>query len=340
MSQLSLNSSLDVSPTVSRIAFAKDTSNIKFIKIMAYSILVTSFLGNIVIISTVVRSKRMHTTITDYLIANMAASDLLISTFAVPIKLSEIVVGPRRWLIDGIRGSISCKLGYFFQDTSTAVSTLSLVVIAIDRYGGILFPFRPPTITRKRCKVIIALVWLLSMGLHSIYFYTYQLVSANTNKTKCDWSPDFGPQEVLEPYMIVLFSFLPSPFPVLTVIYSQIVLNLRKERIENGSLSTISRKRNEGNVKAMKNICTIMVAFVFCVLPLYIYGTLCFFVWKLKMPRNIEQLGFAVHFVLFSNSAITPLIYFVFNDRYRKGLIDILRGLRFWYKLISTMKWE
>ena len=276
----------------------------------------------------------MHTTI-NYLIANMAASDLLISTFAVPIKLSEIVVGPRRWLIDGIWGSISCKLGYFFQDTLTIVSTLSLVVIAIDRYGGILFPFRPATITRKRCKVIIALVWLLSMGLHSIYFYTYQLVSANTNKTKCDWSPDFGPQEVLEPYMIVLFTLLPLPFPVLTIIYSRIILNLRKEQIENGSLSTISRKRHEENVKVIKNICAIMVAFVFCVLPLYIYGILCFFVWKLKMPCDIEQLGFAVHFVLFSNSALTPLIYFVFNGRYRKGLIDILRGLRFWYKDIN-----
>ena len=264
----------------------------------------------------------------------MAASDLLISTFAVPIKLSEIVVGPRSWLIDGIRGSISCKLGYSFQDTSTAVSTLSLVVIAIDRYGGILLPFRPATITRKRCKVIIALVWLLSMGLHSTNVYTYQLVS-NTNKTKCDWSLDFGPQKVLEPYMIVLFTLLPLPFPVLTVIYSRIILNLIKERIENGSLSIISRKRHEENVKVIKNICVIMVPFVFRVLPLYIYGILCLFVWKLKMPCNIEQLGFALHFVLFSNSAITPLIYFVFNGRYRKGLIDILRGLRFWYKDIN-----
>ena len=48
-----------------------------------------------------------------------------------------------------------------------------------------------------------------------------------------------------------------------------------------------------------------------------------FFVWKLKMPCNIEQLGFAVHFVLFSNSAITPLIYFVFN---LYSMVDIARN--------------
>ena len=131
MNSLSFNSSSCVfstaplnftsAPSESCKPFAKDTNAIKALRIMPYSIvLISSLFGNFV---TVARKKRMRTTI-NYLIANMAASDLLISTFAVPIKLSEIVLGPRRWLIDGILGLISCKLFYFFQDISTAVSLL------------------------------------------------------------------------------------------------------------------------------------------------------------------------------------------------------------------------
>ena len=148
--------------------FHADMSTVKFVKILVYSVLlVISLLGNVVIITTVVRNKRMRTT-TNYLIANMAVSDLLISTCAVPNQLTEIVGGPRRWLIDGIVGLISCKLVYFFQDISFAVSVQSLVVIAIDRYRGAVFPFRSAIITPKRCKVIISLVWLSSTALHGI----------------------------------------------------------------------------------------------------------------------------------------------------------------------------
>ena len=77
----------------------------------------------------------------------MAASDLLISTFAVPREHVETLAGARRWLLDGLIGLALCKLVYFFQDISTAVSIQSLVVMAIDRYRGVVFAFRPPIIT-------------------------------------------------------------------------------------------------------------------------------------------------------------------------------------------------
>ena len=67
-----------------------------------------------------------------------------------------------------------------------------------------------------------------------------------------------------------------------------------------------------------------MVVFAFCYLPVCTYGMLYFFVWKWEMPCNMEQLGFAAIFILHCNAALTPLINFVFNDRYRKGLKDFL----------------
>ena len=312
--------------------FAGDSFAIKAFKILLYSLLlIASLVENSVIIATVARNKQMQTTI-NYLIANMAASDLLISTFAVPIQLSEIVLGPRRWLLRGSVGLISCKLGYFLQDISSTVSVQSLVVIAIDRYQGIVFPFRQAIITPKRCKVIIPLVWLYSMGLHSIYFYTVRLVS-NDAKTYCifNWEPDFHPRRAQERYIVVVLVLnVVLPFFVITALYSQIIGSLRREKVANCSL--ILRQRHKENTKVFKYTCAIMAGFYFCILPVSIYGILCFFVWKWKIPCNMEQLGFAVHFILFSNAAISPLINFVFNERYRKGLKAVFRASNFCHK--------
>ena len=122
-------------------------------------------------------------TITNYLIANMAVSDILITVLAVPRQITEILLGPRRWLIDGLLGSVLCKSVHFFQDITIGVSILSLLAIAFDRYRGIVFPlrkqFRKPA---KLCKIIIPAIWLISMGLQAVYFYILRIVTVD-NKT-------------------------------------------------------------------------------------------------------------------------------------------------------------
>ena len=54
-------------------------------------------------------------TITNYLIANMAVSDILITLLAVPRQITEIIIGPRRWLIEGVLGSVLCKVPTSFK---------------------------------------------------------------------------------------------------------------------------------------------------------------------------------------------------------------------------------
>ena len=137
----------------------------------------------------------------------MAVSDILITALAVPRQITEILLGPRRWLIDGVLGSLLCKSVYFFQDITIGVSILSLLAIAIDRYRGIVFPlrkqFRKPA---KLCKVIVPTIWLTSMGLQAIYFYIFRLVTVDT-KTYCiiSWDPKLDPKKSQQAHFIVIF---------------------------------------------------------------------------------------------------------------------------------------
>ncbi|KAL9967681.1 hypothetical protein ACROYT_G025963 [Oculina patagonica] len=313
-------------------SLSEDSSLTITIKIVVYSfVLIVSLFGNSTIIAITARNKRMQTT-TNHLIANMAASDLLITIIAVPLKLCEIVVVSRRWLIDGIVGLILCKVLYFLRDISTAVSILSLVFIAFDRYRGIVFPLHPPIITPKLCKVVIALVWFTSMTLLSFYFYAFRLVSDNKT-TNCDfsWAPDLVHRRTEQYVTVVFVLIIILPFCIITFLYSRIIWSLRKEEATRQLPSTIARRqRYEENIKVFKNICAIVVAFAFCILPTYIFTMLYYFVWNWKMPCNMEQYGFAVHFVLYSNAAISPVIFYVFNARYREGLKDMLRRFHCW----------
>ena len=175
------------------MSFTKDeTMDIKLVKAACYSIIMLiSLIGNSSLIAIVARYKHTQTT-TNLLIANMAISDLMVSAFAVPRKLAQIFTGVQRWLIDGTAGVILCKLVYFFQDISTAVSIQSILFITVDRYAGVVQPYREPIITPRRRRVLIPLIWLIAMGLHGNYFYTVRLKQVN-NIRYCifSWEPAF-----------------------------------------------------------------------------------------------------------------------------------------------------
>ena len=270
-------------------------------------------------------------TITNYLIANMAVSDILITVLAVPRQVTEILLGPRRWLIDGLLGSVLCKSVHFFQDITIGVSILSLSAIAIDSYRGIVFPlrkqFRKPA---KLCKITIPAIWLISIGLQAIYFYIFSIVT-DDNKTYCtvNWAPEFDQKKSQEAYFIVIFVFLiATPACVVTLLYSAIILNLRRSRHSRGKSSSryMMSERLREDKKVVRMIIAILVAFIVCVMPINVYAILYYFVWDWKIPCGMENFGFSAFFILYSNASINPCIYFTLNDKYRQGCLNNLKA--------------
>ena len=310
-----------------------DTDLTRGVKIFCYCVLMLfSVLGNILLAVIVKRNKRMQT-ITNYLIVNMAVSDILITVLAIPRRITEVLLGPRRWLFHGLLGSLLCKSVSFFQDISTAVSILSLVVIAIDRYRGIVYPLRKQFINPgKLCKIVIPLIWITSMGLHSVYFYIFRTVTDDT-KTYCalTWAPKFDDRKSQEIYyLILLFCLIVVPTCVVTILYSAIILNLKRSRTARckGPSSCVTLRRSREDAKVVRIVIAILIAFIVCLIPINVYAILIFFVWDPgKVPCGIDNAGFAVHFILYSNASVNPCIYFILNDKYRKGLLSILRLL-------------
>ena len=323
--QASLNSTLTESCEV----LIESLTYVKCIKTFAYSlILLISLSGNLAVIAIVSKNKSMWTT-TNFLIANMAASDLLISVFAVPRELVEIFTGPKRWLLHGLTGLILCKLVYFFQDISAAVSIQSLVVIAIDRYRGVVFPFRPPIITSKVCKVIIPIIWIVAMCLHGSYFYTTRLVMQSDNRWYCtfSWAPEFDEQQTQEQYFVVVSVFLIFlPLCVILTLYALILKELKKRSVTENEASAIRRQRQREDAAIVKKILIIVFLFLFCVTPITVSALLYYFVWDWHLACGMDKL-FSAKFIFYSNASLNPCVYILLSERYRHGLKDLANRL-------------
>ena len=142
-------------------------------KTIAYCLLfVASLTGNSLIGLIVYKTKTMGKPI-NFFIVNMAMSDLLYPIFLVPRKITKIHVGS--WLISGPLGQALCKLVPFLTDVSTAVSIQSLVLIAVDRFGAVVFPFRSPVISTNLCRFFILATWIVAMAIHSPYLSAFKL---------------------------------------------------------------------------------------------------------------------------------------------------------------------
>ena len=307
--------------------FAENSSSVKYLKTVAYVIIMLfSLLGNTAVIIIVAKNQRMRTT-TNYLIVNMAASDLLISAFAVPRELTELYTGFRRWLIDGLAGLILCKLVYVFQDISTAVSIQSLVVMAIDRYHGVVFPFRPPIPTSKVCKVVIPVIWTVAIGVHGVYFYTVRLM-VQDNKTYCSfrWAPTFEERHTQENYFIFVSVFLILlPLCVIFSLYALIVLELKKRQRAGSSATVLSNQRRREDGEVMKKILCLVFFFILRITPVTIAALLFYFAWDWNIPCGMDKLFQTAKFIFYSNTALNPCLYFALNNKYRQRLKDLFR---------------
>ena len=166
-------------------------------------ILVVSMVGNSLIGTIVYRTPTLRKPI-NYFIANMAMSDLLYPIFLFPLKITELYVDS--WLIAGGIGLALCKLLPFLSDISTMVSTQSVVLIAVDRFGAVVVPLSSPVIGPKLCPFFILATWIVAMAVHSPYLFAHELVE-DQGKLTCtmQWNDAFGESSSFANYFLAGF---------------------------------------------------------------------------------------------------------------------------------------
>ena len=288
-------------------------------------IFIVSLVANSVIVMIVYKTPNLRKPI-NFFIANMASSDLLYPIFWIPWYLSHLHTNS--FPIGGKVGQALCKLVHFFSDVSFVVSIQNLILIAVDRFGAVVFPLRSPLIGSKLCPFFILATWMVAVAVNSPYLFTFELVE-HPEGTRCviEWERAFGESSSFESFLLAYISlFIYIPVLLLVILYSIIVIKL-KTQVHPGEQSANSQQqRDRRNRNVLQMSIAIVTVFAFCWLPY----SLNYLITQYQDTFTHLSFSFWIYYeVTFytasAYSAINLVICFMFSSNYRKALKRLIK---------------
>ena len=293
----------------------------------AYCLLfVVSLAGNILIGIIVYKEKALRTPI-NILIVNMAISDLLFSIIIFPALFVRLNTASH-WLLSGPFGQALCRLKYFVNDVSIAVSIQSLVLIAVDRFVAVVFPLRPSLISSKRCRLFILVIWVVAMAVSCPQLLVWKFVE-NTEGLVCQrkWNDKFRESSSFKNYTLVaIIVFIYVPLVLIAILYFSIAVRIKSQKIPGEPSVNARKQRLKRERSVLKMSVAIVFVFAVCWLPFSIVFLLFLFSSDSAMMSSCA-FQYSTHIVIFlagSYCAVNPCICFIFSGNYRQGLKNLL----------------
>ena len=284
-----------------------------------------SLAGNTVIGIIVHKTKTMRKPI-NFLIVNMAMSDLLLPILLIPREIQKLYTGS--WLIGGPFGNTLRKLVYFLSDVPLAVSIQSLVLIAVDRFGAVVYPLRSPLISSKLCPFFILAIWIVAMSFFSPHLFAFKLVEyPGWLVCRLRWYVVFGESSSISNYIVAYMSLVIFiPLVLIAILYIIIYLKLKSHKIPGENLANARQQHPQRERNLLKLTIAIVLGFAVCSIPYVTFVLLRFFGSHI-MTRSCGFHFFSIVaiFMVRANCAINPCICFNFSRNYRKELKTFLR---------------
>ena len=289
-------------------------------------IFVLTLIGNIFIGIIVYRTKSMRKPI-NFFIVNMAMSDLLFPIVCFPYIVTEMNFG--YYILGGPVGQALCKLNYFLIDVSASLSIQSLVLIAVDRFGAVVFPLRSPLISSKHCRFFILTTWIIAVAANIPDALTYELVEYQEGLVCVHkWNEVFGESLSYRSYEVsMLLVFWYVPMVLIAILYMTVVIKLKSQNIPGEGSANGREQQSRRQKNVLKMSIAILVTFIVCWLPTTIWWFLVLYAPDSTMTAScgFQYFGVIAFFVAHSNSAINPCISFIFSRNYRQGLKTLSR---------------
>ena len=287
--------------------------------------IVVSLAANSLIVMIVYKTPNLRKPI-NYFIANMASSDLLFPIFLIPWNLSRLHT--TSLLIGGSLGQAFCKLVPFFGDVSFVVSIQNLILIAVDRFGAVVFPLRSPLIRSKLCPFFILATWIVAVAFNSPYLFTTEIVES-LEGTRCvsKWKKAFGESSSHASFVLAYHSlFIYIPVLLLVILYSIIFIKLKTQAHPGEQSTNNQRQRKRRNRNVLQMSIAIVTVFVLCWLP----GSSNSLILRYHYSSTHFSCSFWISYkvsIYMANvyCAINPIICFIFSSNYRKALKRLIK---------------
>uniref|UniRef100_A0A8D0GX40 Alpha-1D adrenergic receptor n=1 Tax=Sphenodon punctatus TaxID=8508 RepID=A0A8D0GX40_SPHPU len=336
----------DVDSNSTSLALTLDLQTVGVGVFLAVFIL-SAIVGNILVILSVACNRHLQT-VTNYFIINLAIADLLLSTTVLPFSATLEVLG--FWAF----GRIFCNIWAAVDVLCCTASIMSLCIISVDRYIGVKYSLKYPTImTEKKAVVILVVVWVSSMVI-SIGPLLGWKEPPPLDDSICSITEEPG-------YAVFssLFSFY-LPLTVILVMYFRIYVVARRttksleagvKRERNKSMEVVLRihcrsvledslssTKNKGHnfrsslsvrllkfsreKKAAKTLAIVVGVFILCWLPFFFVLPFGSFFPSLKPSDMVFKVIFWLGYF---NSCVNPIIYPCSSKEFKRAFIRLLK---------------
>lgn len=314
------------------------------------SIIIVSIFGNLLVIVSVMRHRKLRI-ITNYYVISLALADMLVAMFAMTFNFSVQIF--ERWLFGYFMCDVWNSLDVYFSTSSI----LHLCCISVDRYYAIVKPLKYNIHMTKRVVALMILNTWVSPALLSFVPIFMGWYTTEDNQVFRELHPEVCEFRVNKVYGVISSSIsFWIPAAIMIYMYLAIFREANKQEKEmynrhgaalllhqnntNGDMLSNSSKTltlhdcqetptKDKNIikmkrehKAARTLGIIMGTFILCWLPFftwYMTVTLC---TTCPCPSFLVTLVFWIGYF---NSTLNPIIYAYFNRDFREAFKNTLQ---------------
>lgn len=287
---------------------------------LTISICLISLLGNSFLVNTIRKKKQLHTP-TFILLANQAASDIMLVTVDL-LKYGcdqSIWTMPENLAIQSAK--FICDIMNVLWIYSIQLSAYFVFLIAFERFGGLYlknFQLNAKMICFVLWPSLLVLVFLYGKDANTMVMYGKD--SLSECRDNFPWLEQYDLfNRLFSAQRMIIFGLLINLIPIiLNVIFYTLVIYKLKQMEPVGNRTQLQiREINVRKLRTIKMLICIMCAFYLTWIPYLLHLIELIFSPNLKTLECLVQLKVKA-FITYSMIALNPVIVCYFNDIFAK----------------------
>ena len=276
-----------------------------------YSIcIVFIVLGNATVVAIILKNAEIRRNTTNLQLLSLATARAAIGVFVVPAGIMSM-------FSEKELGSVFCKFCHYVAMMSSVASILSIIAIAVAKYRVVIKNAQLPS-TRQSVAIIVG-IWLLGAVYAIRTPIIFDLVFIRTTENdfySCSVHPDFNQENKV--FMMVDFVFL-FCFPMMSVTfcYAKVIGKLADE---------INSASGHDSKRAIQMLVVLVTLFCICTFPPH--GLKLYINWIQGPFQRMNTAILSANLMSYSNGWFNIIVFGIFRDDLRKGLLRMCRRHR------------
>ncbi|XP_036171180.1 LOW QUALITY PROTEIN: kiSS-1 receptor [Myotis myotis] len=282
--------------------------------------------GNSLVIFVICRQKQMRT-VTNFYIANLAATDMTFLLCCVPF--TALLYPLPAWVL----GDFMCKFVNYIQQVSVQATCATLTAMSVDRWYVTVFPLRALHRRTPRLALSVSLgIWVGSAAVSAPVLALHRLSPGP--RTYCSEAfPSRALERAFALYNLLALYLL--PLVATCACYGAMLRHLGRAGVSPAPADStrqgqmLAERADAVRAKVSRLVAAVVLLFATCWGPIQVFLVLQALgpsgSWH---PRSYAAYALKIwaHCMSYSNSALNPLLYAFLGSHFRQALRRVCSG--------------